>query len=166
MIIGASKKIKDSFVPFQANITYDYEEIGGIECEVLDVIPPKSKNNKNSYWAFLVKIKHNSIVEKFLTPAVRVADDFKMPEEIIKKTKCKMKLFVFHNVLRGYSGGMAFAIAESKESALDQIAKSMGLDSFSDLRLRLVDRAREFENSDPEILPLNSPVAFHIYGSA
>lgn len=168
MLLKACKKIKDSFVPFEAKITYDYYGIGGLDCHVIDILPPKSKGNSNRFWAFKVKFKtDDGKIEKFLTPCVIIPNDFKFSGVTPNPTKSKkLKLFVFHNVLKDYSAGMAFAIADSKESALDQIAKSMGVESFSDYKLCNKDRAREFENSDPEILSLNSPVAFHIYGGS
>lgn len=68
--------------------------------------------------------------------------------------KTNLKLYIWTGYYPVYTGGLAFAIAESEEAARKLIDDKRG------------HTIRDFEWGDLEIRPLNEPVAYELCGSA
>lgn len=72
------------------------------------------------------------------------------------KTKPVMQLYVWTDVFRDWTGGLAFAVAESADKAREQIAQKMGYARDSRAMLDLA--------VEPQIFNCKSPVAFGVVG--
>jgi hypothetical protein len=77
-----------------------------------------------------------------------------------------LKLFVWHNVLRQYGPGKAFALAHSKEEAIAEIRKAMWMPN--DQEMDELERAVEVnaEIREPYFSVHTSPVGFAVWGSS
>ncbi len=71
-----------------------------------------------------------------------------------------MKLFVWHKVLCDYTCGMAFAVAENLEEALDNM-RSFNGGKPSKPAHYITDELRGVK---PEEYDLDHPIAFYVYG--
>lgn len=70
----------------------------------------------------------------------------------------KMRLYVWEDIFKAYTGGLAIAIAHSQEEAIEVILAKERNASL------LYDKLRELRDTAPTVYSLNTPIGFHVEG--